>query len=269
MPTAHLNGLRFHYLDEGTGPPLLLLHGLGSTARDWEFQFHVYSKHFRVIAPDLRGFGATQKKGPYRIDQFAKDAWALLAQLGIDEFSLVGYSMGGAVALEMAAEQPSRVTRMVITNSVPSFRPTHWSHWWMLGYRYVIMALLGPRMLASRTTAHMFPRPEHAELRRRNAQRAARNSRWVYLGSLWGLTKWSVVEKLESLAMPVLVIAADNDYFSREEIVRFAHALPLGRLHIFKDSHHGLPQEYWEAFNAVTLKFLEGRDRRLAHRVES
>src|SRR5581483_12304424 len=106
MPNAQLGGLRCHYLDEGAGSALVLLHGLGSSARDWERQIHVYSRHFRVIAPDFRGFGASERIGPYSIPQFAADVWALLAQLGIGRFRLVGYSMGGAVALEMALAQP-------------------------------------------------------------------------------------------------------------------------------------------------------------------
>ncbi len=126
----------------------------------------------------------------------------------------------------------------------------------MVGYRLLMMGLLGPRMLARRSTAQMFPKPEHAELRRSNAMRAARNSRWVYLATLWSLTQWSVLERLSELTMPTLVLAGDHDYFSREEIVRFAHALPRGRLHIFPYAHHGLPQEYPEAFNEVTQRFL-------------
>jgi 3-oxoadipate enol-lactonase len=59
--------------------------------------------------------------------------------------------------------------------------------------------------------------------------------------------------------MPALVLAGDQDYFSREEIVKFAHALPRGRLHIFPDAHHGLPQEWADEFNAVSLRFLLGR----------
>jgi pimeloyl-ACP methyl ester carboxylesterase len=256
MPSAQLGGWRCHYLDEGSGPPLVLLHGLGSSARDWEFQFHVYSRTFRVIAPDLRGFGASQRKGPFRIEQFAADVWALLAQLGIDRFRLVGYSMGGAVALQMAVSQPGRIERLLISNSMPSFKPTTPGHWSMIGYRFVCMALLGPKVLARRAAAQMFPKPEQAEMRRLNAQRAGRNSRWVYLRTLWGLVRWSVIDRLGSLCMPAMVIAADHDYFSRGEIVKFAHALPRGRLQIVRDSHHGLPQECHQQFNKLTLKFL-------------
>jgi pimeloyl-ACP methyl ester carboxylesterase len=256
MPTAQLGDLRCHYLEEGSGPPLVLLHGLGSSARDWEFQFHVYSRTFRVIAPDLRGFGATQRKGPFCIEQFATDLWALLARLGIDRFRLVGYSMGGAVALQMAVSQPWRVERLVISNSVPSFRPTTPGHWYMFAYRFFLMALLGPKVLARRSCAQMFPKPEHAEMRRLNAQRAGRNSRWVYLRALWGLARWSVVDDLNKLGMPTMVVAADHDYFSRDEIVRFAHVLPRGRMQIVRDSHHGLPQECSAEFNKLTLKFL-------------
>lgn len=256
MPSAQLRGWRCHYLDEGSGPVLVLLHGLGSSARDWEQQIHVFSKHFRIVAPDLRGFGASQHRGPYGVGEFAADVFALLEQLGIDTFRLMGYSMGGAVALQMAVSQPQRIAQLVISNSVPSFRPTSRIHWYMLAYRFAIMALLGPRVLARRSTANMFPKPEHAELRRRNAMRAARNTRWVYLASLWSLTHWSVLERLGALRMATLVLAADHDYFSREETIRFAHALPRGRLHTFKDSHHGLPQECAAEYNAVVLKFL-------------
>lgn len=256
MPTAHIGGWRCHYLDQGSGPPLVLLHGLGSSARDWAFQLRVYSRTFRVIAPDLRGFGASERKGPFRIEQFANDIWALLAQLGIDRFRLLGYSMGGAVALQMAVSQPWRLERLVIANSVPSFRPTHPSHWYMIGYRVFLMALLGPKILGKRTAAQLFPKPEHEQMRRINAVRSGRNSRWTYLRALWGLTRWSVVKELNRLDMPTMVIAADHDYFSREEIVSFAHVLPRGRLQIVPDSHHGLPQECAPEFNKLTLKFL-------------
>jgi pimeloyl-ACP methyl ester carboxylesterase len=256
MPTAHLGGWRCHYLDQGDGPPLVLLHGLGSSARDWAYQFRVYSRTFRVIAPDLRGFGASERKGPFRIEQFATDVWALLDHLRIDRFRLLGYSMGGAVALQMAVAQPWRIERLLITNSVPSFRPTTPGHWYMIGYRLFLMAVLGPKVLGSRTAAQLFPKPEHAALRRINAIRAGRNSRWTYLRALWGLTRWSVVDELSRLTMPSMVIGADHDYFSREEIVKFAYALPKGRLQILRDSHHGLPQECATDFNKLSLKFL-------------
>ena len=256
MPYAHLGALRCHYLDQGSGPVLLLLHGLGSSARDWEKQMHAFSARFRVIAPDLRGFGASSRMGPYSIEQFAADAWGLLDQLGIERFHLLGYSMGGAVALQMALAQPARVARLIISNSVPSFRPRSRVHWLMLCFRLVTMSLLGPRVLARLSMKHMFPKPEQRELREINTRRAARTGRWVYLASLAALTKWSVVDHLSELTKPTLVLAAEHDYFSREDILQFAHALPRGRLQIFPDTHHGLPQEEPADYNEAVLDFL-------------
>ena len=256
MPYAHLGAFRCHYLDQGSGPVLLLLHGLGSSARDWEKQMQTFSAHFRVLAPDLRGFGASSRVGPYSIEQFAADAWGLLDQLGIERFHLLGYSMGGAVALQMVLAQPERVARLIISNSVPSFRPRSRVHWLMLCYRLVTMALLGPRVLAKLSMQHMFPKPEQRKLREINTQRAARTGRWVYLASLAALTKWSVVDHLSKLTKPTLVLAAEHDYFSREDIVQFAHALPCGRLQIFPDTHHGLPQEEPADYNEAVLDFL-------------
>lgn len=256
MPTAHLNGFRCHYLDQGAGPALVLLHGLGSSARDWEAQMHALSPHFRVIVPDLRGFGASERRGPYAIPQFCTDVRGLLDRLDVRHFSLLGYSMGGAIALQMALDQPARVPRLIVSNSVPSFRPRSRAHWTMIIYRMLMMSLVGPRIMGRLQMARMFPKPGQAALREKNAQRAARNSRWSYLGALRALIGWSVLGRLRELSMPVLVLAAEDDYFTRAEIVRFAHALPRGRLRIFPDTRHGLPQEAAEDYNRVVLKFL-------------
>jgi pimeloyl-ACP methyl ester carboxylesterase len=261
MPYAHLNGWRCHYLDEGSGPVLVLLHGLGSSARDWEKQLHVFSQHFRIIAPDLRGFGASQRTGPYSVQQFADDVWALLAQLQVKRFSMLGYSMGGAVAIQMALSQPRRVLKLLISNSVPSFQPRTRQHWLMLGYRIGVMSLLGPGVLGRMAAARMFPKPEQEELRRNSALRGSRNSRWSYLRSLLSLTAWSVLDHLKDLTMPTMVLAAEHDFFSREETLKFAHSLPRGRVHIFPDTRHALPLENPGDYNAVVLKFLL-RDRR-------
>lgn len=266
MPTAQLNGFRCHYLDSeaeesagrasGGRPALVLLHGLGSSARDWEAQFRAFRLHFRVIAPDLRGFGASERRGPYAIHGFAADVRALLGQLGVERFFLLGYSMGGAVALQMALDHPHCVPRLIVSNSVPSFRPQSRAHWTMILYRMFMMTLVGPRIMGRIQMARMFPRPDQAELRAKNQQRAARNSRWAYLGALRALIGWSVVERLRELPMPVLVLAAEDDYFSHAEIVRFAHALPRGRLRVFPRTRHGLPQEAPEDYNRAVLKFL-------------
>jgi 3-oxoadipate enol-lactonase len=104
----------------------------------------------------------------------------------------------------------------------------------------------------------MYPGEEQQVLREKSAMRGARNGP-SYLQALRALTRWSVLPRLQELQMPVLVLAAEHDYFTREEMLQFAHALPKGRFHLFAGAHHGTPLEQPQAFNAVVLKFLDSR----------
>lgn len=258
MPTLRLGDLDLYYQEAGSGPPLLMLHGLGASLEDWEYQVPEFAQHFRVITPDLRGFGRSMRgRLPASIPQFARDMAALLDHLGIGDFLLVGYSMGGAVAQELALMRPQAVQRMVIANSMPTFRPQTLRQRFEVFYRLVVMSALGPERLARISAWRMFP--DQPEVREKNIARGiAYNTRGGYLRALRALTSWSALERLGALTMPVLVVAAEHDYFSRDNSVMFAHALPKGRLHIFAGTHHGLPMEAPAQFNALVLRFLQG-----------
>lgn len=259
MPSVHVDDFDMHYVDSGAGSPLVLLHGLGGSGEDWEHQIPHFARRYRVLAPDLRGFGHSgDGRRRMGIPRLAADVCAFLDTLGIPRCRLVGHSMGGAVALQLALSHPGRIERLAIVNSVPSFQPQSARHYVEFMYRLVVMGLLGPARLAEIGAQRMVPGPEHAAQRTRLIQRGARNSRAVYLGALAALGRWSVVDRLHELTMPVLIAAAQHDYFGHEETVKFAHALRRGRLHVFKGAHHGLPMEQVEAFNTVLARFLEG-----------
>lgn len=255
MPTARVGDFDMYYEEAGHGPPLVLLHGLGASLEDWEYQVPEFAKKFRVITPDFRGFGrSTRGKTKPSIPLFSRDVCTLLDQLGIQQFDLVGYSMGGATALQLALDQSQRVRRLVIANSVPTFQPRTLRQRLEIIYRIVVMNLLGPTRLAQISAMRMFP--DQPENRAKSIARGiAYNSRSNYIGALRALTSWSALERLGELKMPVLVIAAEHDYFSREDSVMFAHALPKGRLHIVPNTRHGLPIEAPQAFNKSVLKF--------------
>jgi pimeloyl-ACP methyl ester carboxylesterase len=121
-----------------------------------------------------------------------------------------------------------------------------------------MMRLLGPVRLAEIGALRMYPGEHQQALREKSIQRGSRNGP-SYLESLKALTRWSVLNRLQDLRMPVLVLAAEHDYFTREDMVQFAHALPKGRFHLFPGTHHGLPLEAPELFNPAVLKFLASR----------
>ncbi len=250
--------VELYYEEAGRGPPFVLLHGLGGSWRDWEYQLPHFSRRYRVIAPDLRGFGDSPRgRGAIGVRRYAADLAAFLDALGIDRCVLGGHSMGGAIVQQFALDHPQRVERLIIANSMPSFRPRSPRHHVEFLYRLVVMGLLGPARLAEISAWRTYPDPEQQALRERAITRGARNSRRNYLRALLALGAWSVIDRLHELQLPVLVAAAEHDYFGHDETVKFAHALPRARLHLFKDAHHGLPSEYPEAFNAVVERFLD------------
>jgi 3-oxoadipate enol-lactonase len=261
MGVVRVGGARLYYQAAGSGAPLVLLHGLGSSGADWECQVPELSKHFEVIVPDLRGHGASDRLGDYRIQRFADDTWTLLDRIGAVRPILVGHSMGGAVAMQMALDRPGTVPKLVLSNTLPSFIADTLAKRWLLWSRLLLMGWLGPRRLSEVMTRRLYPRPDQAALRRRVARRNAANDKNVYLETIRQLTRWSVRDRLAQLALPVLVVAAEFDYFAGRETEAFVAALPHARLRRFPGTRHGLPLELPDEFNRAVLDFLRAETR--------
>jgi len=122
---ARVNGLRLHYLEWGgrNRETVLLLHGFGNCAATWYRLAGLLAAARRVIALDLRGHGDSEwsDTSAYTLDDHAADVAGLLAQLKIERVSLVGHSMGSAVAQRYAAKHPAGVERLVLVDSAPYF----------------------------------------------------------------------------------------------------------------------------------------------------
>lgn len=116
MEERVVGGVRVRYLEMGAGPPLLLVHGFLVSHREWRPLLPDLSKHFRCIAVDLPGFGQSDRPNPdvydYRRETYVDTLVALLDDLGIDDFHVAGHSMGGGIALMLAARHAHRVTRL-------------------------------------------------------------------------------------------------------------------------------------------------------------
>ncbi|MGH8441961.1 MAG: alpha/beta fold hydrolase [Nevskiaceae bacterium] len=256
MGVLRVEGARLYYQVAGSGPPLVLLHGLGASGADWEYQVPALSKHFHVVVPDFRGHGASARAGEFSVEQFAADTWQLLDRLRIQSPMLLGHSMGGAVAMQMALDRPGQVPRLVLTNTLPSFRTDTVTKRFMLWTRLMLMSLLGPRRVSEIMTRRTYPRADQAALRAKVAKRNARNDRNVYLATIRALTRWSVEDRVAQLAMPVLVMAAEHDYVRRTDVERFVSTLPNGWLRQFPGARHGLPLELPDEFNRAVLEFV-------------
>ncbi len=254
--TAMVNGARIAYIELGQGPALLFVHGLGATKADFDKQVDYFSRIFRVIAVDLRGHGASDAMGPYSIERFATDCLGLMEQLTPNNFALVGHSMGGAVAMQMALYKPEKIYKLVLADTLPSFVPDNFQKWLMVWSRILMMQLFGPKMLSRQVAARMFPNKDQKPLRDLVAERNGNTRKTVYLSMLGSITRWSVTDKLLWLRMPTLVLAGEHDYFQPSEAEVFAENLPDGRCRIFTSAHHHLPLERPDEFNRNVMEFL-------------
>jgi 3-oxoadipate enol-lactonase len=120
MSTAKVGDLDVYYEVHGTGDPLLLIMGLAADSTAWMFQVPDFEQHYRTIVFDNRGVGRTSKPaGPYTMHQMADDAAGLLDALAVDRAHVVGVSMGGMIAQELAIRYPGRVRSLVLACTYP------------------------------------------------------------------------------------------------------------------------------------------------------
>ena len=103
MPKVIINGINISYKVEGVGEPLVMIMGIASTQRAWLLQTLAFKKHFKVITFDNRGCGESEKPHePYSIRTLADDTAGLISHMGIDKAHVLGVSMGGMIAQELA-----------------------------------------------------------------------------------------------------------------------------------------------------------------------
>jgi epoxide hydrolase 4 len=115
---AALPSLRMHYVEAGEGPVVVLLHGFPENWWSWRYQLRALADAgFRVIAPDLRGYGDTDKHGPYDLDTIVGDVCHLIESLGIEKrVKIVGHDWGGAVAWHLASRRSEFCEQLVVLN---------------------------------------------------------------------------------------------------------------------------------------------------------
>lgn len=257
MPHEEVDGVNLHYCEYGHGEPLLLLHGLGSSAQDWELQIPVFSAEYRTIAVDLRGHGQSDKpRRGYSIPVMAQDVLSLITSIRATPILVVGLSMGGMVALQLAVDAPQLIRGLIVVNSTAELVPHTWRDQLRVWHRLALARILSMRLVGRYLAARFFPRPEQHEIREQFEQRWAQNDKEAYVAVMRGLVGWTVTLQLGTIRAPTLIVSADQDYvpFSYKEQMR--KAIPEAELAIVPDSRHGTPVDQPEKFNHIVLSFL-------------
>lgn len=255
MAVVSHNGQALHYLIRGRGECLLLIHGLGSSAADWAMQVPVLESRWQLIVPDLPGCGHS---GPLRhgcsIESFAVSLWALLERLNVERVNIVGYSLGGAVALEMALQRPHAVLRLALINSLASYRIDHWRKWLEARVPAALVHLVGMGLVGRLFAARLFPYAWQQPLRERAARVIAAVPGQSYLGLMKALEHWTASDRLAALSCPSLLIAAEHDYVPVAQQRSLAAQLGA-QFALIRGSRHGTPFDSVQATNASLLAF--------------
>jgi 3-oxoadipate enol-lactonase len=262
MPTVTVDDIQIYYECTGVGPPVFLIHGLGSSTRDWAAQVAALAPTFQIITADLRGHGRSAKpRERYRMARFADDMAGLLRALDATPAHVVGLSLGGMVAFELALNFSDQVRSLVIINSGPEVPvPTLRERLRLIGvylWRVAVVRLGGMRRMGATLAWHLLPDPEQVALRRTFIDRWAENDPHAYLSALRAIGGWNVTARLTELNCPTLVVAAEDDYTSVVFKQDYTARIPQAELVVMPGSRHLTPLDRPDEINAAMLPFLQ------------
>jgi pimeloyl-ACP methyl ester carboxylesterase len=260
MPSVALPGVDLWVERNGCveGPPVLLLHGLGSSTADWMLQRATFGARYRVLALDLRGHGRSR---PARlrlsIDRLAHDVAAALAALGERSVHVVGLSLGGCVGLALAAGDPTRVRSLTLVNSFARLSPSGLRGAVRLAKRVATTCVAPMPIVAAQVARALFPNPDQAEHYRRAVDSLSRNSRRTYLASMAAIATFDARRHLDAVRCPTLLIVGEHDRTvppGAAEALR--RGIPHAELLVVRNSGHATPYDQPETFNRVVLDFI-------------
>jgi pimeloyl-ACP methyl ester carboxylesterase len=258
LPRVKVDDVELFYVDEGSGPPLVFLHGLGSSSEDWEFQRTHFKSRYRCLSFDLPGSGRSKAMPPFSLAMFAKVIAGALTQLNTGPVHLVGLSMGGMTSLQLALDFPHLVKTLTVVNASASVVPKTLKEKALFGFRGLVTTVAGPTGIAKLIAPKLFPKPEHVPLRAQFIARVSSNDPKAYLASSRAIFGWSVEERVHTLRCPVTFLCADQDYSPTSVKEVLAAKIQGAKVIVIPDSHHALPVECPEAFNQALEPLLAG-----------
>ena len=272
-----LHGHRVAYRCAGSGPAIVLVHGITSTSATWERVMPYLATRFTVIAPDLIGHGESAKpRGDYSLGAYASGVRDLMATLGHDRATFVGHSLGGGVVMQLAYQFPERCERLVLVDSGGLGREVHLLlRSATLPLSEVVLPLLAstPLLDAGRSISRFFGRlglrtgTDVAELARGHASLADREARAAFVHTLRtivdpGGQRVNATDRLYLAEnVPFMLVWGKRDPIIPVEHGLAAHELvPSSRLEIFDNAGHFPHIDDPQRFLDVLLDFIDSTE---------
>jgi pimeloyl-ACP methyl ester carboxylesterase len=260
MPSATINGLAMHWTEQGTGRPLVLMHGFPFDSRMWRAQLDALGDKCRVIAPDFRGFGKSENAGPFSIEQLADDVHALVQYLSLTQVALGGLSMGGYVALAYAKKYPATLSALLLIDTKaegdgPEARENR-------DRMIAIAREKGTRPIADAMLGKLIPeesakaRPQLVrELREMMESQTAQTVAHA-LAAMRDRPDQTAM--LASVAVPTLVVVGEKDAVTPVDVAKsMGEKIPRAELRVIPGAGHMSPVEQSEVVNREVKEFLK------------
>ncbi len=261
-----VHGVATNYHDQGSGDPVLLIHGSGpgvSAWANWRLVLPELAKRHRVVAPDILGFGYTERPedAVYDAESWLEHLVGFLDALGLDRVSVVGNSFGGSLALRLAARHPDRVDRLVLMGSVGVHFPITPGLEAVWGFEPSVENMR--RLLDVFAHDPRFATDELAELRYRAATRPGVHEAYAAMFPAPRQEKVAAMAVSEDAiaALPhetLLVHGRDDQVIPPSTSYRLLDLIPNSQLHVFARCGHWVQIEHAAAFAALAGAFLSG-----------
>ena len=262
MPTYRADkNLTLHYLDPSpTNPePVLLLHGLGSDCSSWSYQVPaLMSAGLRPIAPDARGFGnSSYPRERHHITTLAEDMVGLLEYLECGPSHLIGISLGGITALQLALDHPSLVRRLILINATARLFPDDLRTTIYYLLRLLMVMTVGIERQAHLVADRIFPLPEEALFRQMLIKQIMAANPSAYRRTMLSLARFDVSSRLRSIKNPTLVLTGSLDTtILPQRQAQLAAGIPGAKQVYMPTAGHAATVQRPEEVNSLILEFL-------------
>jgi pimeloyl-ACP methyl ester carboxylesterase len=264
VPKAKVNGINMYYKVQGKGLPLVMIQGFAGNHKAWFFQTSVFKKYYKVIIFDNRGIGKSDKSSePYTIRTMAEDVIGLMDYLGIDKAHVLGLSLGGMVAQEIAISYPERVMKLVLgstfagseINDNPEMMKS-------LGIREgttdVDVKSIDFKKLMNFMVSSAFNKRLYRMVQLPLVKLSMRSiNPSGYLEQMAAVTSYTTLDRLHQIKAPTLVITGTGDRIvspSMSDLI--ASKIPNAKLVKVKGGSHAFFMEMRGRFNKEVLNFL-------------